>query len=788
MKLLVLIGTDYHLNHLPHFLAHYAGIGVDTFVCGLHGRHREQARAMLAPYAHAIVADYGTERYDEVANSHWVTHFNDFRRAYARPDEWCLFADVDEFHEYPADFFAQLDREINAIRGRWIERLATADGLLLPCSPERAIGRQFPFATREIFCGISEKIMAVRADLDLIDGYHWVTGGSATPVYFPDYLNVHHFRWDALAAIKYQDVRWTRHYNIRDGRVPDLRGVFTVDPPFPHAIGAEPGKLAYLIVAHDQPRHLGRLIRALDDEHSYFFIHVDAKVPSEPFAAAVPQQAKIVFLPNPVAVEWGRLSVVQAILNLVQTAVASGHAFRYYTVLSGSDYPIKHRREIAARLQTSDRQFMRIDRRLPGEQPYRVKCLPDGKYYGDLTAYHGSMYWSLTAGCVHFMLEFLRANPGYLDLHEFVFPPDEIFFHSLVKHSPFAAAITHDFSDGIYPDHTHHGNHFIDWEGRRPRDYLTLDERDFDALLRSDALFARKFDEHTSSSLLDLLDTHIHDARLPALPDRQEARTRTMERTPAVSCICLTYARPEVLEEAIESFLRQDYAGPKELLVLNDYPEQTLVFDHPQVRVINLPRRFRTVGEKMNAAVALASHDLLFVWDDDDIYLPHRLSFSVAHFDSKRGFFKPNQAWVWNNGALDGPTDNFFHVASCWSRQLFDQVRGYAADGSGYDLLFEERLARQFPGAITTYTIKPEQIYYLYRWSGTGSYHMSGFGYGRAGENTGHDQVEVFVQQQASRGQIRHGRIPLQPRWKTDYRQLVASYLATLAEQPALAQ
>ena len=47
-----------------------------------------------------------------------------------------------------------------------------------------------------------------------------------------------------------------------------------------------------------------------------------------------------------------------------------------------------------------------------------------------------------------------------------------------------------------------------------------------------------------------------------------------------------------------------------------------LDFDHPEVQVVNLPRRFRTVGEKMNAAVALASHDLLFVWDDDDLFLP----------------------------------------------------------------------------------------------------------------------------------------------------------------------
>ncbi|MEZ4710311.1 MAG: glycosyltransferase family A protein [Caldilineaceae bacterium] len=251
---------------------------------------------------------------------------------------------------------------------------------------------------------------------------------------------------------------------------------------------------------------------------------------------------------------------------------------------------------------------------------------------------------------------------------------------------------------------------------------------------------------------------------------------------PAVSCICLTYGRPAILEEAIYSFLQQDYRGTKELIVLNDYVEQTLAFDHPEVRVINLPKRLNTVGEKMNMAVALASHDLLFVWDDDDIYLPHRLAFSLAHFDPEKGFFKPNQAWVLNNGALNGPHHNIFHVGSCWSRALFNEVRGYPAEGTGYDLIFEQRLTQKSPYHTKVYDIKPAEIYYLYRWGGTGSYHMSGFGNLKPGENVGHQQVETYVQQRASRGEIPKGCIPLQPSWKTDYRRLVSSHIAALAE------
>lgn len=275
-----------------------------------------------------------------------------------------------------------------------------------------------------------------------------------------------------------------------------------------------PAELAYLIVAHHQPGHLARLIRALDQESSVFFIHIDQKTPIAPFKAAMPRQDNIVFLPDRVPVAWGQLSIVSATLKLLRTAINSGRTFTYYTLLSGSDYPIKDRAVIAARFQASDRQYIRIDRKLAGEPRnahFRfVKRLPDGKYYGDLTPYHGSMYWSLTADCVHFILEFLDANPGYLDIHQHVFAPDEILFHSLLKHSPFAEAITHDFEQGTCTDNLHHGNHYIDWAGRHQREYLTLDERDFEDLLESEALFARKFDEVQSSKLLEMIDQQIH--------------------------------------------------------------------------------------------------------------------------------------------------------------------------------------------------------------------------------------------------------------------------------------
>jgi hypothetical protein len=246
---------------------------------------------------------------------------------------------------------------------------------------------------------------------------------------------------------------------------------------------------------------------------------------------------------------------------------------------------------------------------------------------------------------------------------------------------------------------------------------------------------------------------------------------------PPVSCICLTYGRPALLEEAIYSFLQQDYAGDKELVVLNDFDQQTLRFDHPAVQVVNVPRRFRSVGEKCNAAVALAAYDLLFVWDDDDICLPHRLSLSVQQFDVSKGFFKPACAWFWNDGVLDGPAGGGFHAQSCWSRELFDLVGGYAAMGNGYDQEIEARFEEARPGSTRAADLGPEQIYYIYRWGGTGSYHMSAFDQSETDLNAEQRPVNDYVQVRVEQGEMRLGEISLEPHWRTDYVALVRRYL-----------
>lgn len=122
---------------------------------------------------------------------------------------------------------------------------------------------------------------------------------------------------------------------------------------------------------------------------------------------------------------------------------------------------------------------------------------------------------------------------------------------------------------------------------------------------------------------------------------------------PKASCICITYGRPHLIGEAIESFLRQDYAGEKELIILNDHPEIPLRIEkHPEIICVNHPKRHPSIGAKRNAAVALSSGKVLFPWDDDDISLPWRISTTLEKMKNL-SYFKPTNLWWWMGQACN---------------------------------------------------------------------------------------------------------------------------------------
>jgi len=114
--------------------------------------------------------------------------------------------------------------------------------------------------------------------------------------------------------------------------------------------------------------------------------------------------------------------------------------------------------------------------------------------------YNGSQWWALTRDCVEQILEFVREHKEYARFHKHSCSPDEHFFHSIVKASP--------FSDSIAQCPNYEALHYMDWSSCSTSPKILI-EKDLNNLISTDALFARKFDEVKSAKLLKAIDKYI---------------------------------------------------------------------------------------------------------------------------------------------------------------------------------------------------------------------------------------------------------------------------------------
>ena len=246
------------------------------------------------------------------------------------------------------------------------------------------------------------------------------------------------------------------------------------------------------------------------------------------------------------------------------------------------------------------------------------------------------------------------------------------------------------------------------------------------------------------------------------------------ERTLAISCKCITYGRVEFLEEALQSFLTQDYAGDHELVIVNDYPLQRLRFDHPRVRIINLDFTFRTIGEKENFAVSACRYETIAVWDDDDIALPN-------HLNNIDTYFPGYDILHWQRGAaLVGSSIKGIHSLGnsgiVYTRELWERVGGHAFENAGYDVTFVNR-AHEAGARFSLAEPEPRHVSWFYRW-GNGSYHMSGQGTDDGSRPDVVTRHSDHIEQLRRAGQVPTGEITLMPRWRKDYVQLLNDYCA----------
>jgi glycosyltransferase involved in cell wall biosynthesis len=200
-----------------------------------------------------------------------------------------------------------------------------------------------------------------------------------------------------------------------------------------------------------------------------------------------------------------------------------------------------------------------------------------------------------------------------------------------------------------------------------------------------------------------------------------------------IAAVCITWRRPKLLGRLIECFNRQTYEN-RELVILDDsgqYPSQP---SGDRWRMVSVGQRFRTIGEKRNAAAALASGDVAAyaVWDDDDTYLPWALEASV-HALQSNPWVQPRQTLEWDSGGTWHRQETFSrerpdHIAyhGCWSylREAFINVGGYpAAVSEDWDLA--RRMRDRYGPAGDTICGQFPAPFYAYSRQTSGTWHMS---------------------------------------------------------------
>ena len=187
-----------------------------------------------------------------------------------------------------------------------------------------------------------------------------------------------------------------------------------------------------------------------------------------------------------------------------------------------------------------------------------------------------------------------------------------------------------------------------------------------------------------------------------------------------ISVCCITYNRPHLLGEMIQSFLMQDY--PKdycELIILDDGGQYgDIRGDNWQI--VSFSRRFGSLCQKRNACISLSSREFthLAIADDDDIYLPWWLAYHARNFERGSLWSSSNQNYISTaNSEIAkqsiGTNGCVFHPGHAFAKSAFWQVGGYSAlaDYDDLDLFHKLRESGIIPVEAINYGEAPFLIY-----------------------------------------------------------------------------
>lgn len=278
-------------------------------------------------------------------------------------------------------------------------------------------------------------------------------------------------------------------------------------------------KHAYLIICHKNLNQLKQLLKLLDDKDNDIYIHIDKKSKGISFDLLENEvNYSKLFFTKRIKVNWGGYSLVRAELLLLRLAIQREHA--YYHLLSEACLPLCSQKEIHSFfLNHNGNEYISIDDRITESSSFakRIKFfylfqerlgrnikLETGIWFklyrkslrfqkafeinriekAKFEYYKGAQWFSITDNMAKYVVDNFRIIKKQM---QFTFCTDEIFLQTLAMMSPYRNKVQNN------------NLRLIDWQKGSP--YVFRLE-DYNRLMNSGFLFARKFDNNTDNEII----------------------------------------------------------------------------------------------------------------------------------------------------------------------------------------------------------------------------------------------------------------------------------------------
>jgi hypothetical protein len=284
---------------------------------------------------------------------------------------------------------------------------------------------------------------------------------------------------------------------------------------------------AYIILAHKDLDQVLQLLKRLDEQSAFFFVHIDKKVPPEELFVFSEFSGKL-YMVERIRTEWAEFNLVKATLNAMKALQQTGKNFEMISLLSGKDYPVKSNEYIEAFYKTTGKRVFIEHYPLPnyvkwkhGGGMYRVNkyffglklhqryaaktvnllsaLLPflQRKLPGKLVPYGGSQWWTMDQYAIDYILDFVKEHPAYSTFHRYTFAPDEVFFQTILLNAT---------DERLLNSMQNNNKRYLQWKEAGASHPEVLNLTALPALLASDAFFARKFELHRDPEILDQIN------------------------------------------------------------------------------------------------------------------------------------------------------------------------------------------------------------------------------------------------------------------------------------------